>query len=722
MTFFSYAISSSVNFTSAWVKLHHNFTFTMNLKHLNSDANAYYLEFMRASSKESTSVLEVDLTHLQVGVSERYMPRILTMSYNSMRMVKTTLTDCTHSDAGLYFCFLGRNQVPDCKFRLYILDLDAITSTLGKDIKMTFDFSKISMPKKESISIMYGNMAEVISWREVLVVRKDSIKPSVNPNFGRDIHTIHEQGGSILHVTLTDVMPEDSGFYACFFVQSKEMINYCGFELIILDLKGISVLEDNNAVMFFYLNSMNISKDLNLSIAFKQEEHYTFTDMLSIGPDLSVEVSEAFRSRVTSHKKEDERLVIVTLSHVLLADGGDYRCLQNGQKIPFCGYKLTVHVEESQDSNQVNTLENRDAEMVFRISQLVENTSKVIIEFQHSSTENTQRVLTINVSDIKKSYVETKYYRRVTYRFEPITRAVTVRLKKVTLADDGVYKCYVEATLDCVQKLNVFAPRIKHVVHKPWNIHEGESFQVTCDKSRFRYPADVINVIDMSLRKQSIGQPTFNIIASYKPNAKMELTFHGPTNRTWIPSYSGGSDPNTISLVLNITGVITEDAGEYECDSFASTKDRGRIHYSLISWVTVKPKRATEAPQQATNAPEKPEENTDDLTEIYSYVKEDVTLTFHMKFIESEAPVVIIKFRRQGTDAWKNILEITKQGLLLKRLTIDTQTFFSSNDNDSTVDLSLREVTMERAGLYRCFTEGLITSIVHNCGYRLLVH
>ncbi|KAK0064322.1 hypothetical protein Bpfe_005981, partial [Biomphalaria pfeifferi] len=709
----------------------------MNLIHLNSDANAYYLEFVRATSKDSTNVLEVDLTHLQVGVSERYMPRILTMSYNSMRMVKTTLTDCTHSDAGLYFCLLGLNQVPDCKFRLYILDLDAITSTLGKDIKMSFDFSKISMPKEESISIMYGNMAEVISWREVLVVRKDSIKPSVNPNFGRDIYTIHEEGGSILHVTLTDVRPEDSGFYACFFVQSKEMINYCGFDLIMLamlfcspDLKGISVLEENNAVMFFYLNSMNISKDLNLSIAFKQEEHYTFTDMLIIRPDLSVEVSEAFGSRVTSLKKEDERLVIVTLSQVLLADGGDYRCLQEGQKIPF--------LEESQDSNQVNTLENWEAEMVFRISQLVENTSKVIIEFQHSSTEYTQRVLTINLSDIKKSTVETKYYRRVIYRFEQTTRAVTVRLKKVTLADDGVYKCYVEATLDCVQKLNVFAtdfgscetfitdrrkafstlcyaleesamrlirslflkaPRIKHVVHKPWNIHEGESFQVTCDKSRFRYPADVINVIDMSLKKQSLGQPTFNIRASYKPNAKMELTFHGPKNRTWIPSYSGRSDPNTISLALNITGVIAEDAGEYECDSFASTKDRGRIHYSLISWVTVK-----------------------HLTEIYSYVKGDVTLTFHMKFIESEAPVVIIKFRRQGADAWKNILEITKQGLLLKRLTIDTQPFFSSNDNDSTVDLSLREVTMERAGLYRCFTEGLITSIVQNCGYRLLVH
>ncbi|KAH9525186.1 hypothetical protein Btru_000576 [Bulinus truncatus] len=253
--------------------------------------------------------------------------------------LEVTIASVLMSDSGYFGCFTGTSEtyLPGCGYPLIVEDIPKRQTTLHKNITMTFDLSQVANIEP-SVLIMYRPGVDDDRWREVLTVSRETMRASRNSLFHREVHHGPGRARFALDVTLMDVLLPDSGFYCCFTGSTETYIPGCGYRLI---------------------------------VEVQRQKADLYVTVMTFSPG-NVSSSEAtgYRARTAVTPTGQDGTLSVTLMHVTLADTGDYRCYV-GSSIdykPACGYRLAVYVEESQDSNQVNTIEDLNVNLTFEVA------------------------------------------------------------------------------------------------------------------------------------------------------------------------------------------------------------------------------------------------------------------------------------------------------------------------------------------------------------------
>ncbi|XP_055866212.1 uncharacterized protein LOC106071327 isoform X5 [Biomphalaria glabrata] len=97
----------------------------------------------------------------------------------------------------------------------------------------------------------------------------------------------------------------------------------------------------------------------------------------------------------------------------------------------------------------------------------------------------------------------------------------------------------------------------------------GDTFNITCDVSRFADLRSAGELLSISLLRQLSTQTSFENIASYEPKAEKKMTTNIPIQ--WQVFYAGGegiNNRNTIRLVVTVVDFQCADAGLYQCQIF----------------------------------------------------------------------------------------------------------------------------------------------------------
>ncbi|KAK0043010.1 hypothetical protein Bpfe_027592, partial [Biomphalaria pfeifferi] len=96
----------------------------------------------------------------------------------------------------------------------------------------------------------------------------------------------------------------------------------------------------------------------------------------------------------------------------------------------------------------------------------------------------------------------------------------------------------------------------------------GDTFNITCDASRFSGLKTANYFLSMSLWRQVSPQDTFINIAAYEPLAQLNTTTNAPSQ--WQVNFSGGegfSNRNIMKIVVTVVNYQCTDAGLYKCQA-----------------------------------------------------------------------------------------------------------------------------------------------------------
>ncbi|KAH9525185.1 hypothetical protein Btru_000571 [Bulinus truncatus] len=622
--------------------------------------------------------------------------------------VGVNLKDVVQTDSGFYACFANETgaYVPGCGFQIVIEDLPEIVTLQHRDITLAFDIDR-ALTEEPSVKIMF-NAEGVDKWVSIVTVMKGTMQTSQGAGFTRQFHGGGQRQPGIYDLTLTNVSVSDSGYYGCFGGAKETYIAECGYQLIVEDIREISAFEHMNVEMLFHESGVGSTA---FHIKFRRQGSHTFETILSsrMSSDFAYIPEEAYQGRIVFKPNPQGRIATMTIRQITLADTGDYRCFKgpSTEYAPDCGYRLIVYVEKSEDTNQVNTIEHHDADLVFHIVPLVPSDTHVTIKFQHKSADRRNTVVMVVHPFNLLASVSPDYAKRLALKPALPERVLRVRMTRVTVQDDGYYLCFKGESSSvvpkCGQKLNVFESHLLPVVTKPWKIFRSDTFTATCDARRLDFPDDLVSVEEITLQKRDVMQTEFFPFAIYKPSLNAQTNANKPSGRVWVNHTRGAGDPKQMFLRVTFTQATAEDSGEYECTSKAKSKAGSFLFHSLISLVTVRPHAQVDT--QGTQTA--PESSSADLLEIQAHEGGDVTMTFNISNVAPGVSKVRIKFCRANETAWTELLEAT------------TNSSLPANES-GTVDVTVRNVTKRNTGTYRCFADPT-DQVISNCGYRLNV-